>query len=62
MSPFVAAFDTPLDVDIYDEQEGSTGQGSWGSVAVFFISSLVMNLTLLGVMIWLFQRRWRVAG
>jgi ABC-type transport system involved in multi-copper enzyme maturation permease subunit len=62
VSPFVAAFETPLDVDIYDEQESDVPQGSWGSVAAFLLSSLGMDLALLGAMMWLFQRRWRVAG
>ncbi|MEQ8787927.1 MAG: ABC transporter permease subunit [Pirellulaceae bacterium] len=62
VSPFVAAFETPLDVDVYDEQEGAVRRGSWGSVAAFAIASLVMDLSLLGMMMWLFQRRWRVAG
>lgn len=63
-SPFVAAFRTPLDVESYDEDNSrrSASSGSWSFVFAYLIFSVTLDATLLGSMIWLFNRRWRVAG
>lgn len=57
-SPFRAAFEVPLYMDLLDD---SVTSGNW----LFFIGycgfNCVLNFSLLAAMIWLFKTRWRVA-
>jgi ABC-type transport system involved in multi-copper enzyme maturation permease subunit len=62
-SPFAAAFWTPLDVDTAvrtAQQEEPTG--SWIFVGAYFVFNAALVTCLLGLMIWLFNTRWRVSG
>jgi ABC-type transport system involved in multi-copper enzyme maturation permease subunit len=62
-SPFAAAFATPLDVEvsvILDEDDRPP-PGDWRLVGGFFAFTILLDVALLGVMIWMFNRRWRVA-
>jgi hypothetical protein len=60
-SPFVAAFETPLEVESYDDTNRRP-EGSWSLLAAYLVFSVVMDALLLVSMIWLFNRRWRVSG
>ncbi|MEQ8846148.1 ABC transporter permease subunit [Botrimarina sp.] len=59
VSPFIAAFALPLDI----ESSGSAGQVA-GQPVLFFahcVWAVAYNLALLGLLVWLFKARWRVA-
>jgi ABC-type transport system involved in multi-copper enzyme maturation permease subunit len=61
ISPFAAAFEVPL----YDIEVGVTEEvqsGHWWMFGGFCIFAASLNFVLLSFMIWLFNRRWRVAG
>jgi ABC-type transport system involved in multi-copper enzyme maturation permease subunit len=60
-SPFVAAFETPLDIESYEETERRQ-TGSWWLLLSYFAFSAALDVLLLASMIWLFNRRWRVSG
>jgi ABC-type transport system involved in multi-copper enzyme maturation permease subunit len=62
-SPFVAAFSVPLDVRTPAEEGRGlqTAQNTWFMFGTFVGYSVLLNLGLLGVMIWLFNTRWRVS-
>jgi ABC-type transport system involved in multi-copper enzyme maturation permease subunit len=59
-SPFAAAFAMPLDVEVTAEAGRSVG-GDLGLVAAYTIFTVILNLSLLVSMMWLFHRRWRVS-
>jgi len=70
-SPFKAAMAVPFEYvpdrpDRLDDDRGRAqsagGSGSWPTVAAYLGFSVALNGALLGAMIWLFNRRWRVAG
>ena len=58
-SPFSAAFALPLDVGTQDVPPRT------GLLPLFYghvAFTLLGNAVLLGIMMWLFKSRWRVAG
>jgi ABC-type transport system involved in multi-copper enzyme maturation permease subunit len=67
-SPFAAAFAVPLDMGLTAAEAGSTAAaeqqalGNWPLFLAYVLFSLGLNGTLLLVMMWLFNTRWRVAG
>jgi len=72
-SPISAAFAVPLapDADWGGDQvtspsretaRSSNGRrGDWGLVAAYFSFAASLNVSLLGMMVWLFRKRWRVS-
>ncbi|MCA9176274.1 MAG: ABC transporter permease subunit [Planctomycetales bacterium] len=56
-SPFAAAFHTSFDGDTMDANR----IGDWRMVGAYALFSGVLNLSLLGLMVWLFNKRWRVS-
>jgi hypothetical protein len=65
-SPFAAAFSVPLNIDPQDEAARGDDRPpffphSWAFVAGFFGWFIVFNGTLMVLMIWLFNTRWRVS-
>jgi ABC-type transport system involved in multi-copper enzyme maturation permease subunit len=65
-SPFAAAFAVPLDMGPSTDTQASVAAknalGNWPLFLAYVGFSLGLNATLLGIMIWLFNTRWRVAG
>lgn len=61
-SPFSAAFAIPLDVEPNREDASSPLPGDWLLFAFHMLFALALNGALLGLMIWLFNTRWRVSG
>lgn len=67
VSPFSAAFNVPLNIDPADLKEADKEAkealvaGSWPYFFSYVVVTLVLDATLLGSMIWLFNTRWRVA-
>jgi ABC-type transport system involved in multi-copper enzyme maturation permease subunit len=59
-SPFAAAFGVPLDMNIPGTDATRQATGNWLLVAAHGGFTLLLNGSLLGVMIWLFNVRWRV--
>lgn len=60
-SPFVAAFSLPLQFDDDYSEVQQRGADHSDLFAGYVGTSLVYNGTLLGIIVWLFQARWRVA-
>ncbi len=64
-SPFAAAFSVPLKSDPLTtgnrDVRAPLFPPSWAFVAGYFATTLLLNLVLLGMMVWLFNLRWRVA-
>jgi len=58
-SPFAAAFDVPMDLQLQDERPLHTG--NWPMFANFMGFTTALNSGLLITMMWLFKTRWRVA-
>ena len=56
-SPFSAAFMTSFDGDTTDAMRS----GQWRLVAGYALFTGLLNLSLFGLMIWLFNNRWRVS-
>lgn len=56
-SPFSAAFMTPFQGDTTD----AIRAGQWRLVVGYALFTGLLNLCLFGLMIWLFNRRWRVS-
>ncbi len=65
-SPFAAAFAVPLDMGVTNETPANVAAkaalGNWPLFLAYVAFSLGLDLTLLLIMIWLFNTRWRVAG
>ncbi|MBP87149.1 MAG: ABC transporter permease [Planctomycetaceae bacterium] len=61
-SPFAAAQAIPLDMDYLGSDEDAVPAGNWPLVGTYAVLTLAINLLLLGVMIQMFNVRWRVAG
>jgi hypothetical protein len=67
-SPFAAAFAVPLDMGLTAAEAGSTAAaeqqaaGNWPLFIAYVVFTLGLNGTLLLIMMWLFNVRWRVAG
>lgn len=62
-SPFAAAFAPPLNISASAEPLTPEQQaGDWPLYYTFVGYSLLLNASLLGVMVWLFNTRWRVAN
>jgi len=57
-SPFSTAFEVPLFMDLIDDKLST---GHWFYFIGHMLFSVLLNLTLLISMIWLFNSRWRVA-
>lgn len=60
-SPFAAAFDIPL-YNIVATEIDEESTGTWLTFSLFTVFAIGLDALLLGVMIWLFNRRWRVSG
>jgi len=60
-SPFAATFAVPLDVEISTDGSGPTNLGDLWLVTAYVIFTVCLNLGLLGSMMWLFNKRWRVS-
>jgi hypothetical protein len=65
-SPFAAAFAVPLDMGPSSDTQASVTAknaiGNWPLFLAYVGFSLGLNATLLLIMVWLFNTRWRVAG
>jgi hypothetical protein len=64
VSPFAAAFSMPLHVESGREMIAPATQlGAWSptTAPVFLVYYLLVDLLLLGLIMWLFKVRWRVA-
>jgi hypothetical protein len=64
-SPFSAAFSIPLDVGAIPTGTVATDPvhpRTWMLYLCYLAFSALLNLGLLGTMMWLFRNRWRVAG
>jgi ABC-type transport system involved in multi-copper enzyme maturation permease subunit len=59
-SPFSATFAVPLQMELIGTATESP-QGNWLLVAAFFGCTFLWNASLVGLMIWLFNVRWRVS-
>lgn len=62
-SPFAATFALPLTFQTDIAEPASSG-GTWGELDIFLgyvAATGCYNLVLLGIIVWLFQARWRVA-
>lgn len=59
-SPFAAAFAVPLAIDMVGPGATDAVVGNWLLVAAFFAFTIVWNASLVALMIWLFNIRWRV--
>ena len=60
---FAAAFAVPLDVRLAtDTASNAAAIGNWPLFLTYVTFNAALNLALLGIMIWLFNTRWRVAG
>ncbi len=75
LSPFGIAREIPLETDYMDENNGVLNEknlkplkvagyvvGPWFPFGVYFFSTLGINLVLLGLMVWMFNSRWRVSS
>ncbi len=60
ISPFSAAFSIPADMDLNRDASTAPPQ-SWVMFLSYLVFTLGLNGSLLGIMIWLFHSRWRVA-
>ena len=61
-SPFVAAFNVPLDMDLGRDRGPRRGITELGCCSAATCSSpALLNGLLLVLMVWLFHTRWRVA-
>jgi ABC-type transport system involved in multi-copper enzyme maturation permease subunit len=62
-SPFVAAFSTPLEMTTPGEEptDSRVAKNNWWLFAAYVSFTLALNAALLGIMIWLFNTRWRVS-
>ena len=60
-SPFSAAFEVPLEVDLPAGFVGERWQGQWSIFGGYMAFSLIMTGMLLATMVWMFNSRWRVA-
>jgi len=62
-SPFVTAFSVPLEMTspTEDRPDSRFLQSTWYMFAAFSAYSAALNASLLGIMIWLFNTRWRVS-
>jgi ABC-type Na+ efflux pump permease subunit len=63
-SPFSAAFSVPLDIGPVTAETPTTPPppATWSLFLAYCLFSLGLNATLILVMMWLFNTRWRVAG
>ena len=63
-SPFSATFNVPLDVEqkATADLNNKTPIGDWPLVAAYGSFTVGLNIVLLGMMMWLFNTRWRVSG
>lgn len=62
LSPFYAAvMSVPLEVEYTVLFEEGVKQGNWAMYFAYVGASLALNGALLGSMVWLFNRRWRVS-
>jgi ABC-type transport system involved in multi-copper enzyme maturation permease subunit len=62
-SPFAAAHAIPLDIQVGNEALTQTQlMGNWPLYALYAGFTLVLNGTLLLIMMWQFNTRWRVAN
>lgn len=65
LSPFVAAFSLPLSTEVGSParwtQAAPLFPDNVGQFWLYIVASLTMLSLLMGAMIWLFHRRWRVA-
>lgn len=63
LSPFSATFNVPIDMDTLSTKDPNRViTGSWPLVGGYVLTTVLMNISLLALMIWLFRSRWRVSG
>jgi ABC-type transport system involved in multi-copper enzyme maturation permease subunit len=60
-SPFAATFAVPLNMESGSSATVEPVVGNWPLVGAFFLWTAVWNSALIGLMIWLFNVRWRVS-
>ena len=58
-SPFAATFAVPLDLNIADDTVNRSGR--WVLYGGYMAFSTMLVCSLLGLMVWMFHTRWRVA-
>ncbi len=61
-SPFSAAFAVPLDMSILQTDSTKMVEGDWFLFAAYITFTSFLNVTLMALMIWLFNLRWRVSS
>jgi ABC-type transport system involved in multi-copper enzyme maturation permease subunit len=66
-SPLVTAFSVPLDIETQERELDQYGRykadsRDWLLFGGYLVVTTAENVALMGVMIWLFNTRWRVAG
>ena len=62
-SPFSATFNVPLDTEQKVTSDfNKPPLGNWPLVGAYGIFTVGLNVVLLGLMMWLFNTRWRVSG
>ena len=62
ISPFAATFAVPLDVAVEQSEAASQMQGDVPLLIGYAVFTSVLLVFLLLMMIWLFNKRWRVSG
>ena len=61
ISPLATVFQVPLELEAGTDEERIAYAGSWHLVRQYAIVTVVFNIVMMGLMMWLFQTRWRVA-
>jgi len=61
ISPLATIFQVPLNLEGGTDDEQAAYAGSWPLVQQYAIVSIIFNVVMLGLMMWLFKTRWRVA-
>ncbi len=61
-SPFAATWAIPLNIEETVEDIRRVRTGNLGIVLGYVVFTIMLNLSLLAGMIWLFRNRWRVSG
>ena len=66
-SPFATAFSVPLEIETLDRAIDQYGRDiednrDWWMFLGYLVFTSAQNATLLVIMIWLFNTRWRVSG
>ena len=62
LSPFIAAHAVPLNQELTIEATQMANTGNLQLLGAYFVGSLGLLAGMMGLMVWLFRTRWRVAG